>query len=54
MAVAHVPAPAKPSTTATKSAASTVDKVQAVGIWITPYPRPNNADSLGSYPKDLF
>jgi hypothetical protein len=53
MAVAHVPAPAKPSTTATKTAVSTVDKIQ-VCMWITPYPRPNNADSPGSYRKDLF
>jgi hypothetical protein len=36
MAEAHVAAPAKPSTTAEKIAASSVDKVQGLCMWITP------------------
>jgi len=39
----HVPAAAKPSTTATKRAASIVERVQAVGsMWITPNQRPKS------------
>lgn len=41
----HVPAPAKPSTTATKRAASILVKVQAVGsMWITPNLRPDSQE----------
>jgi hypothetical protein len=41
---AHVPAPAKTSTNPMKIAASIVDKVQGVRMWITPHSNQN-------YPK---
>jgi hypothetical protein len=44
MAVAHVPAPAKTSTNPVNIAASMVDRVQGVRMWITPSPDQNSLD----------
>ena len=55
MTDAHVPVPAKPSTTATKTAASIVVSVQAVGsMWITPILRPKSSGSPRDYRSQLF
>jgi hypothetical protein len=53
MTDAHAPAPAKPSTTATKTAVSIVVKVQARGMWITPESAPKSAESPELYDSQL-